>query len=79
MMEDACSIREGLWRMARLAQDAAETLDGRIEDEDLDGMVEAVEVRKALERVQDLSLDDCCQVLMPTIPLCDLESAPAPY
>jgi hypothetical protein len=39
-----------LWRMARLARDAAESLDGRIEDEDLTGMAEAIEVREALER-----------------------------
>ena len=32
-------------------------LDARLEDEDLDGQVEAVEVREALERVQSLSLE----------------------
>ena len=32
-------------------------LDARIEDEDLDGQVEAVEMREALERVQSLSLE----------------------
>jgi len=47
ILEDARSIREGLWRMARLAQDALEALDDRIEDEDLTGMAEAVEVREA--------------------------------
>jgi hypothetical protein len=57
ILEDARSISEGLWRMARLAQEAAESLDGRIEDQDLDGMAEAVEVRKVLERVQNLSLE----------------------
>jgi hypothetical protein len=57
MLEDARSIREGMWRMAQLAQDAAETLDARIEDEDLDGLAEAVEVREALERTQSLSLE----------------------
>jgi hypothetical protein len=58
MLEDARLIRQGLWRMARLAQDAAEVLDGRIEDdENLDGMEEVVEVREALERVQNLSLE----------------------
>jgi hypothetical protein len=31
-------------------------LDSRIEDEDLDGLAEAVEVRKALERLQALSI-----------------------
>jgi hypothetical protein len=35
----------------------AETLDTRIEDEDLDGRAEAVEVREALERLQALSLE----------------------
>jgi hypothetical protein len=39
--------------MARLAQDTAESLDARIEDENLDGKEEAVEVREALERLQD--------------------------
>jgi hypothetical protein len=57
MLEDARSIREGLWRIAQLAQDAAESLDERIEDEDLDGMAEAVEVREVLERLQALSLE----------------------
>jgi hypothetical protein len=57
MLEDARSISEGLWRVARLAQDAAESLDERIEDEDLDGLSEAVEVRKVLERVQYLSVE----------------------
>jgi hypothetical protein len=46
-----------MWRMVRLAQDSAETLDSRIEDEDLDGRTEAVEVREALERVQAISLE----------------------
>jgi hypothetical protein len=32
-------------------------LDARIEDEDLDGRTEAVEVREALERLQVLSLE----------------------
>jgi hypothetical protein len=57
MLEDARSIREGLWRIAQLAQDAAESLDERIEDEDLDGMADAVEVREVLERLQALSLE----------------------
>jgi hypothetical protein len=57
ILEDARSIREGLWRMARLTQDAAESLDMRIEKTDLDGMSEAVEVREALERVQALNLE----------------------
>ena len=57
MLEDARSIQEVLWRMVRLAQDTAETLDARIEDETLDGRTEAVEVREALQRLQDLSLE----------------------
>ena len=51
LLEDARSISGGLWRMIWLAQEAAEALDSRIENEDLDGLVEAVEVRKALERM----------------------------
>jgi hypothetical protein len=54
MLEDACSIREGMWRMAQLAQDAAEALDSRIEDEELDGPAEAMETPEALERLQRL-------------------------
>jgi hypothetical protein len=57
ILEDARSIREGLWRMARYARDAAKTLDTRIEDEDLDGRTEAKEVREALERLQTISLE----------------------
>ena len=55
--KNARSLREGLWRIARLTQDAAETLDSRIDDEDLDGRAEAVEVREVLERLQALSLE----------------------
>ncbi len=51
ILEDARSIRDAVWRMAQLAQDAAETLDARLEDEDLDGSAEA------LEQVQALSLE----------------------
>jgi len=43
--------------MARYAQDAAESLDTKIEDEDLDGLAEAVEVREALEGLQALSVE----------------------
>jgi hypothetical protein len=57
MVEDARSISEGLWRIAHLAHDAAESLDGRIEEEDLTGMAEAVEVCEALERLQALSIE----------------------
>jgi hypothetical protein len=57
MLEDARSISEGLWRMAQLAQEAAESLDARIGGEDLDGMAEYVEVREVLERLQALSVE----------------------
>ena len=57
ILEDARSISDGLRRMVRLAQDAAEALDSRIEDEALDGETEAEELRDALERVQALSLE----------------------
>jgi hypothetical protein len=57
ILEDARSIREGLWRMARHAQDAAEKLDARIEDEQLDGQAEAAELREVLKQVQVLSLE----------------------
>ncbi len=50
ILEDARSIRDAMWRMAQLAQDAAETLDARLEDEDPDGSAEAVEVREAPSR-----------------------------
>jgi hypothetical protein len=57
MLEDARSISQGLWRMAQLAHDAAESLESKIDDERLDGLAEAVEVRVALERLQALSLE----------------------
>jgi hypothetical protein len=57
ILEDARSISEGLWRVVRLAQDAAELMDYRIDAEDLDGSTEAGEVREALERLQALSLE----------------------
>ena len=56
ILEDARSVGQRLWRIARLAQDAAEVLDSRIEGEDLDGVSEAEEVRETLERVQILYL-----------------------
>ncbi len=57
MLEDARSISEGLWRIAQLAQDAAEALDGRIEEEHLDGRAVGIEVREAIERLQAMSLE----------------------
>ena len=38
-------------------EDAAESLDGRIEEEDLNGIEEAVEVRAAFARLQALSVE----------------------
>jgi hypothetical protein len=57
ILQDAGSIRQGLWRIARYAQDAAEKLDARIEDEDLDGKAETAQVREDLEWVQALILE----------------------
>ena len=57
LLGDARSISGGLWRMVWLGQEAAEALDKRVEDEDLDGLVEAVEVRMTLEGVQSLSME----------------------
>ena len=57
ILEYARSIGQGLWRIAHQAQDAAESLDARVETEDLDGLVEAVEVREALERLQTISIE----------------------
>ena len=57
ILEDATSLRDAMKRMAQNASVATEALDARIEDEALDGQTEAVELREALERVQNLSLD----------------------
>jgi hypothetical protein len=57
ILKDARSIREGLWRMAHLARGAAKSLDARIDEENLEGRAEAVEVREALERLQAISLE----------------------
>ena len=57
MLEDARSVSEGLWRMAHLPQDAAESLDARVKNEDLTVMAVAVEVREVLERLQALSIE----------------------
>jgi len=57
ILEDATSIRDGMRRLVRYASDATEALDARIEDENLDGRTEAAELREALERVQNLSLE----------------------
>ena len=57
MLEDARSICEGLWRMARYAQEAAESLNLWMEQETLDGRAQAMEVREALEQLHTLSLE----------------------
>jgi len=57
ILEDASSLRDAVRRIVRYASDATEALDARIEDEDLDGKTEAVELREALETVQNLSLE----------------------
>jgi Sec-independent protein translocase protein TatA len=57
ILEDATSLRDAMRRMARYASDVTEALDARIEEEDLDGKTEAEELREALERVQNLTLE----------------------
>jgi hypothetical protein len=56
ILEDATSLRDAMRRMVRYASDATDALDARIEDEDLDCRTEAVQLREALDRVQNLSL-----------------------
>ena len=57
ILEDATSIRDAMRRLVRYASDATEALGVRIEEEDLDGRMEAEELREVLERVQKLSLE----------------------
>jgi hypothetical protein len=57
ILEDATSLRDAMRRMVRYASDATDALDARIEDEDLDGRTEAVQLRESLDRVQNLSLE----------------------
>jgi hypothetical protein len=57
ILEDATSIRDAMRRLVRYASDAAEALEARIKDENLDGRTEAEELHEALERVQNLSLE----------------------
>ena len=45
LLQDARSLREGLWQMAQDANEALELLDSRIDAEDLDGESEAGELR----------------------------------
>jgi hypothetical protein len=42
---------------AKVAQEAAGSLDGRIKNEYLNGMAEAVAVREVLDKVQTLNLE----------------------
>jgi len=57
ILEDAVSLRQAMRRMVRYTSDATEVLEARIADEDLDGAMEVEELREALERVQNLSLE----------------------
>jgi hypothetical protein len=57
ILEDATSIRDAMRRLVRYASDATEALEVKIKDEDLDGRTEAEELREALERMQNLSLE----------------------
>jgi hypothetical protein len=56
ILEDATSIRDAMRRLVRYASDATEALEARIE-EDLDGRTGADELREALERMRNLSLE----------------------
>jgi hypothetical protein len=47
ILEDASSLRDAMGRMVSHAPDAAEVLEARIEDEDLDDATEAEELREA--------------------------------
>ena len=57
ILEDAVSLRQAMRRLVRYTSDATEVLEARIADEDLDGAMEVEELREALERVQNLSLE----------------------
>jgi hypothetical protein len=57
ILEDATSLRDAMRRVARYAADATAVLNARIADDDLDGKTEAGELREALEKVQNLSLE----------------------
>ncbi len=47
ILKDARSILDARWRMAQIAQGAAEVPDVGVEDENLDGLTDAVEVQEA--------------------------------
>jgi hypothetical protein len=55
-LEDISSIRDTMRQINQEAAVAVEVLDSRIEDEGLDGITEAEEVRTILELIQTLSL-----------------------
>ena len=57
ILEDASSLLDAMRRIVGYTSDAAEALEARIDDEDLNGRTEAEELREALERVQNLSLE----------------------
>ncbi len=53
----SCTARASSAREVGYASEAAEALEARIEDENLDGAKEVEELRGALERVQNLSVE----------------------
>jgi hypothetical protein len=57
ILEDATSLRDAMRRMIRYASDATDALDARIEDDDLEGRTEAVQLRASLDREQNPSLE----------------------
>jgi hypothetical protein len=61
MLEDARSIRDGVWRMARYPQEAAELMDDRIGAEDLNGRTVAWALSPAA-----VSSEAAVSVLMPS-------------
>ena len=56
-LEDLSSIRDAMQQTSQEAQVAVDLLDAKIEDERLDGITEAEEVRTILELIQNLSLE----------------------
>ena len=56
-LEDISNIRDAMRQINQEAAVAVEVLDSRIEDERLDGITEADEVRTILELIQSLGLE----------------------
>ncbi len=56
-LEDISSIRDAMRQISQEAEAVVELLDARIEDEHLDGMTEAEDVRTVLELIQHLTLE----------------------